>query len=187
MKSITLKASSRNELGKKAAKEIRKGDVVPCVLYGGKENINFQADQKAFKDILFTPVVYIVNVDIDGTVRPAIIKELQFHPVTDALIHADFLEIVDGKPITVSIPLQTTGSSIGVREGGKLVIEKRKLILKGLAENIPDVVSVDITSLGVARSIKAGDIEIPNVEVMMPKGMPLISVRATRATATAEE
>ena len=187
MKSITLKASLRKELGKKAAKEIRKNGMIPCVLYGGKDHIDFQTESKAFKNVIYTPDVYVVNVDIEGDVHQAVIKELQMHPTSDEPVHVDFLEISDDKPIVIDMPLKTSGSSIGVREGGKLAIEKRKIRLKGLVKDIPDVVVLDISTLGVGRSIKAGDIDIASVEVMMPKGTPIVSVRATRATATAEE
>ena len=185
MESIGLKASLRKETGKKSSKAIRTGEAVPCILYGGKENINFFVTEADFRGLIFTPATYIVNVDIDGAVHNAIIQDMQFHPVTDKLLHADFYEISDNKPITVEIPVKVTGSSIGVREGGKLVVDKRKIKVKGLAKNIPAEVTVNITELGIGKTIRAGEIVTENFDVVLGKDTPIVSVRTTRAAASA--
>ena len=186
MESITLKASFRKETGKKSSKAVRAKENVPCVLYGGKENINFFATESEFRNLLFTPKVYIVNIDIDGSCHNAIIKELQFHPVTDKLLHADFYELSEEKPVTVAIPVSLTGSSIGVREGGKLVMDKRKVTVKGLYKDIPAEIEVDITKLAVGKSIRVGEIETAgNYEITLAKGTPVVSVRTTRAAVAA--
>ena len=188
MESIALKASLRKETGKKSSKTIRNQESIPCVLYGGKENINFFAAETEFRHLLFTPNVYIVHIEIDGTQRHAIIKDLQYHPVTDKLLHADFYEISDEKPITVEIPVQLTGSSPGVREGGKLVLDKRKVKVKGLSKDIPTEIEIDINELGIGKSIRAGEIVTGNkFEVVTPKEMPIASVRTTRAAAAAAQ
>ncbi len=187
MKSIALKASLRKEIGKKSSKAVRAQESVPCVLYGGKENVNFAAAEGDFRHLLFTPDVYIVNIDIDGKSHNAIIKDLQFHPVTDKLLHADFYEVSDAKPITVEIPVKLNGSSAGVREGGKLVTECRKVKVKGLPKDIPAEIEIDITELVIGKSIRAGEIKADKFDVVLAKETPIVSVRTTRAAAAAAQ
>ena len=188
MESIALKASLRKETGKKSSKAIRTQENIPCVLYGGKENINFFAAESDFRHLIFTPNVYIVNIDVEGANHQAIIKALQFHPVTDQLLHADFYEISDENPITVEIPVKLTGSSKGVREGGKLMMDKRKVKVKGLSKDIPAEIEISINELGIGKSIRAGEIVTNNkYEVVMPKETPIVSVRTTRAAAAAAQ
>ena len=186
MESIELKASLRKETGKKSSKTVRINENIPCVLYGGKENVNFYTSESDFRHLLFTPKVYIINVDIDGNKHKAVIKDLQFHPVTDKLLHADFYELSEDKPVSVAIPVTLTGSSIGVREGGKLVMDKRKVLVRGLYKDIPDEIVVDITKLGVGKSIRVGEI-VPDgaYEITLDKGAPVVSVRTTRAAVAA--
>ena len=188
MESIALKASLRTETGKKSSKAIRAGENIPCVLYGGKKNINFLATESEFRHLIFTPHVYIVNIDIDGKTHNAVIKDLQFHPVTDKLLHADFYEVSDKKPITIDIPVKITGSSIGVREGGKLMMNRRKVHVKGFPKNIPAEIEIDITELGIGKSIRAGEIESGGkFNVVLPKETPIVSVHITRAAAAAAQ
>jgi len=187
MESIALKASLRKETGKKSSKAIRSQENVPCVLYGGKENVNFFAVESDFRHLIYTPNVYIVNIDIDGNSHHAVIKDLQFHPVTDKLLHVDFYEVSDDKPITVEIPVKLTGSSIGVREGGKLMTDKRKLKVKGLSKDIPAEIEINITELGIGKSIRAGDIQTDKFAIVMAKETPIVSVRTTRAAAAAAQ
>jgi len=188
MESIALKASLRKETGKKSSKMIRTQENVPCVLYGGKENINFFASESDFRHLLFTPSVYIVHIGIDGNNYNAIIKDLQFHPATDKLLHADFFEISDDKPVTVEIPVKLNGSSIGVREGGKLMVDKRKVKVKGYTKDIPAEIDIDITELKVGKSIRAGEIVTGGkYEVVLAKETPIVSVRTTRAAAAAAQ
>ncbi len=187
MESIALKASLRKEIGKKSSKAIRAQEGIPCVLYGGKENVNFFATESDFRHLIFTPTVYIVNIDIDGKSHNAIIKDLQFHPVTDKLLHADFYEVSDTKQITVEIPVKFTGTSTGVREGGKLVMERRKIQVKGLPKNIPAEIEIDITELSIGKSIRAGEIKTNKFDVVLAKETPIVSVRTTRAAAAAAQ
>jgi len=187
MESIALKASLRKETGKKSSKAVRVQENIPCVIYGGKENVNFFAAESEFRHLIFTPQVFIVNIDIDGNSHRAIIKDLQFHPVTDKLLHADFYEISDNKPVTVEIPVKLSGSSKGVREGGKLMMDKRKLRVKGLSKDIPAEIEINITELGIGKSIRAGEIQTEKFEIVLPKEMPVVSVRTTRAAAAAAQ
>lgn len=186
MESIALKASLRKEIGKKASKKIRtQQESIPCVLYGGKENVNFYISEGDFRGILYTPTVYIVELDIDGSKHNAVIKDMQFHPVSDKLLHADFYEISDDKPVSVEIPVKITGSSKGVREGGKLVVEKRKIKVKGLPKDVPAEIEIDVTELGIGKSIRAKEVKTDKYEVMISKDTPVVSVRTTRAAAAA--
>lgn len=185
MESIALKASLRKETGKKSSKDARKNETVPCVLYGGKENITFQVSDADFRNIIYTPVVYLVQLNVDGKEYNAILKDLQFHPVSDKLLHVDFLEVLPDKPITVELPVKIIGSAIGVREGGKMVLEKRKLMVRGLIKNIPGEVSIDITNLVVGKSVKVGRLNPEGFEIVASAETPIVSVRATRATAAA--
>ena len=188
MESIALKASLRKETGKKSSKATRAQENIPCVLYGGKENVNFFTAESDFRNLIFTPSVYIVHIDIDGNNYNAIIKDLQFHPVTDKLLHVDFYEISDNNPVIVEIPVKLNGSSKGVREGGKLMMDKRKVKVKGFTKDIPAEIDIDISELGVGKSIRAGEIETGGkYEVALAKETPIVSVRTTRAAAAAAQ
>ncbi|MDR1866238.1 MAG: 50S ribosomal protein L25/general stress protein Ctc [Bacteroidales bacterium] len=183
MESFALKATVRKETGKKSLKAIREQETVPCVLYGGKENINFCVPEGDFRGLIYTPTVYTVDLDIEGKQHRALVKETQFHPVTDKLLHADFYEISDDKPVVVQVPVQLTGSAIGVREGGKLVLEQRKIAVKGLVKDIPAAIEIDITELGIGKSIRAGEITSEKYDVITVKETRIVSVRTTRAAA----
>ena len=135
MKTFDLKASLRKTTGKKDSKNLRKNKQVPCVLYGGGENVHFYAEARDFKDLVYTPHVYVVNLDVEGKKHLAVMKELQFHPVTDALDHIDFVEVSDNKPIRINLPVVITGNSVGIRAGGKLRQRKRYVKVKGLIKN----------------------------------------------------
>ena len=188
MESIALKASLRKETGKKSSKVARAQENIPCVLYGGKENVNFFAAEGDFRHLLFTPTVYIVHIDIDGNNYNAIIKDLQFHPTTDKLLHVDFYEISDDKRVTVEIPVKLSGSSKGVREGGKLTMDKRTVKVKGFTKDIPAEIDIDVTELGIGKSFRAGEIATGGkYEVVVAKEMPIASVRTTRAAAAAAQ
>jgi len=188
MESIAVKASLRKETGKKSSKDVRLLESIPCVLYGSDKNVNFVISEGDFRHLLFTPKVYIVNIDIDGNVHKAVIKDMQFHPVTDKLLHADFYELSEDKPVTVEIPVALHGSSKGVREGGKLVMDKRKVKVKGLYKDIPAEIDINITALEIGKSIRAGEIVSDGkYEISLAKETPIVSVRTTRAAAAAAQ
>ena len=188
MESIALKASLREETGKKSLRSIRAQEAVPCVLYGNGKNVNFFASEADFKHIIYTPNVYIVNINIDGAKHNAVIKELQFHPVTDKLLHVDFYELSATKPVVVEIPVKLTGTSKGVREGGKLMMDKRKVKVKGLYKKIPSEIEIDISELGIGDTIRAGKLVTGGkYEVALAKETPIVSVRTTRAAAAAAQ
>ena len=185
MKTIEVKGTLRSDLGKKASKTISKSANVPCVVYGGKENINFTTVKADLKHLVYTPHVYIVNLDIDGKKVDAIMKDIQFHPVTDEIIHIDFLEVSDKKEIEMNIPVHAIGSSIGVKKGGKLSLAKRHLRVKALPKNLPDILEIAVDDLEVGQSIKVGDLNFPGLNILNGSREPVISVLSSRLTAKA--
>ncbi|MFN8117205.1 MAG: 50S ribosomal protein L25/general stress protein Ctc [Bacteroidia bacterium] len=186
MKAVQLSGSPRANVGKVDAKAVREKGFVPCVIYGGKEQIHFQADERAFKPIIFTPNAHIVEVNLDGKVYRTVLQEAQYHKITDRLIHADFLEIVDGKPVTANIPVVIVGQSEGVKKGGKLVLKVRKLKARGLADKLPDTIEIDITKLDIGGSIAVGDIQVEGATLLNAKNVSVVSIATTRAVAATE-
>jgi large subunit ribosomal protein L25 len=183
MKSVTLSGSLRANVGKVDAKAIREKGNVPCVIYGGKEQIHFEADIRAFKPIIFTPNAHIVEINLDGKVYKTVLQDAQYHKINDKLIHADFLEIVEGKPVTANIPVVLTGQSEGVKKGGKLVLKLRKLKARGLANELPDTINIAIDKLDIGDGIAVGDIDIKGVTLLNAKNVSVVSVQTTRAVA----
>ena len=183
MKSVTLSGSSRANVGKVDAKEIRAKGHVPCVIYGGKEQIHFHADIRAFKPVIFTPNAHIVEIDLEGKVYKTVLQEAQYHRLNDQLIHADFLEIVEGKPVTANIPVKLNGQSEGVKKGGKLVLKLRKLKARGIADQLPDSIDISIDKLDIGDSIAVGDINIEGVTLLNAKNVSVVAVQTTRNVA----
>jgi large subunit ribosomal protein L25 len=183
MKSVQLSGSLRANVGKVNAKAVREKGNVPCVIYGGKEQIHFEADIRAFKPVIFTPNAHIVEIDLGGKVYKTVLQEAQYHKINDKLIHADFLEIIDGKPVTANIPVLITGQSDGVKKGGKLVLKMRKLKARGIAATLPDAITIDITKLDIGDSIAVGDITVDGATLLNAKNVSVVSVVTTRAVA----
>ena len=180
MKTFDIKGSERKSVGKKSTKELRRNLSVPCVLYGGKKTIHFSIEEKAFQYLIYTPHAYIVNVDIDGKVHKAILQDVQFHAVTDAIVHVDFLEIDEKLDVSMLIPVKLNGLAIGVKDGGKLVLKQRKLRVKGLIKNFTDTLDIDITELKLGSSIKIGELSFDNMELLDPKNSVVARVKAAR-------
>lgn len=187
MKIVSLSGSPRASVGRVNATALRNEGKIPCVIYGGKEQIHFSALEKDFKNIIFTPDACQIEVDLNGKKYRTILQEAQYHRLTDKLIHADFLEIVDGKPITMQIPVKTVGTSEGVRAGGKLTIKLRKLKARGLANKLPDTIDINIEKLTIGKSVTVGEINIEGVELLNAKNVSVVSVNTTRAVAQAEQ
>ncbi|MDR0421083.1 MAG: 50S ribosomal protein L25/general stress protein Ctc [Prevotellaceae bacterium] len=192
MKTIKLNGQSRTNLGKKGSKELRKKDLVPCILYGNKaENQNFILVEKELKDLIYTPFSYIVEVNIDGKIETCILQDIQFHPVTDKILHIDFLNVDENKPVAIEIPVKITGHSEGVKQGGKLQVLSRKIKVSALLNDLPDEIPVDITNLQLGKSICVGDLSLDKLNIITPKSNIICSVKMTRAAmgaaATAEE
>ena len=189
MLEINVKGQSRTGAGKKFAKELRKQGLIPCNLYGEKKGENglpvaesIAVPFTELRKVVYSPNVYIVNLDIVGVERKAILKELQFHPVSDALLHIDFLEISDNKPITVGIPVNLVGLAAGVRQGGRLSLAIRQIKVTALYKNIPEKLDVDVTALEIGKSIKVGALQFENLEFATSKETVVCSVKQTRAS-----
>lgn len=187
MKSIEIKASPRTSLGKKDARNLRYEGQVPCVLYGGNENLHFYAHENAFKNLIFTHHVYMVNLTVGDQKRKAIVKDVQMHPVTDKILHIDFQEVFTDKLIVVELPVEITGSSVGIKAGGKLRQRKRYVKVKGLIENMPDSLVIDITDLAIGESVKAGDLTYDKLEILEPVYALIVGVVSSRVAAKATE
>ncbi|MFW5754392.1 MAG: 50S ribosomal protein L25/general stress protein Ctc [Marinilabiliaceae bacterium] len=185
MQTIELKATKRENLGKTATKNLRNEGRVPCVLYGGDETIHVSALLKDFEKLVYTPNVHLIKMDVDGAVYDSIIQDIQYHPVTDDALHADFLQVFDNKPVLVEVPVKLTGLAAGVKAGGKLNLEKRKLKVKGMAKDIPDFLEIDITNLGLGKGIKVGHLNYDNLEILNNKNQVVVSVKLTRAARAA--
>lgn len=180
MKTIEITGTLRTELGKKSSKLIRKSGNVPCVIYGKDKNIHFHAHENSFKNLVYTPDAHLVNVDIDGTKHKVVLQDIQFHPVTDKIIHVDFMEVLENKPIVISLPIFVTGDSVGVKAGGKLRIKKRTLKVKGFADDIPEHLPIDITEVKIHHSVKVGDLSYDKIELLDPKITTVLSVATSR-------
>lgn len=186
MKTVKLSGSLRANVGKTNANTLRANGQVPCVIYGAGEQIHFSADIRHFKNIIFTPETNLVDVEVDGKTYTTILQEAQYHKINDSLIHADFLQVTDNKPVTVQLPIKTIGQAEGVKAGGKLVVKLRKVKVKGLISKLPEFVEIDITNLAIGGSISAGDVKVDGITLLHPKNISLVSVNTTRAVAQAE-
>ena len=192
MLEISVNGQKRTETGKKATKLLRQEGLVPCNLYGEKkgenglpEALSFQASMAELRKVVYTPHVYVVNLNIEGKAHKAIIKELQFHPTTDALLHADFYEITEEKPITIGIPVKLNGLAQGVRDGGKLQLQIRKIDVTAPYKQIPEVLNIDVTSLELGKSIKVESLSFEGLEIATSKNVIVCSVKTTRASRSA--
>jgi large subunit ribosomal protein L25 len=186
MKSISIKATKREVVGKKEAKRLRLEGLVPGVLYGGEEPIHFQAPEKEFKSLIYTPNVYLVNLDIDGTVYQSIIQDTQFHPVEEQLLHVDFLRTSDDKMVKVEIPVKTEGFAKGIRKGGKLKLNLRTLKVKAMVKHLPDTIDINVDDLDLGQSYKVGSLERENLEFLNAKAVPVVTIMITRAARAAK-
>lgn len=186
MISISVHGEIRNELGKKASKDIRNSGTIPCVLYGGDHPIHFTTTQKMVKDLVYTPDFKVAEIEIGGKITRAILKEVQYHPVTDEIMHIDFLRLVNGTSVKVDLPVRFRGSSPGVKLGGKLIQNLRKVKVKTFPENLVDQVVVDISTMELGQSIRVRDIDKnEGVEIMNSPGIPIATIEIPRAMRSA--
>ena len=186
MKTISIQAVKRNDYGKKAAKAVRREGMVPCVLCGGGETVTLSVDPKAVKPLIYTPSSYIVEFDIEGEKALAVLREVQFHPVREEILHLDFYRIQEGKAVSIAIPVRLTGNAEGVKVGGKLVLSARKLVVSAPVDKLPDEIVVDVTSLGVGKTIFVGDLKFDDLKFVTPATPAVCAVRVTRASRGAE-
>jgi large subunit ribosomal protein L25 len=187
MKTIEIKGSFRKELGKKSSKEIRKTGNVPCVIYGKEKNIHFYAHENSFKNLVYTPEAHLVKLSIEDKEYKAVLKDMQFHPVKDNILHADFIEIFDNKPVVINIPIKVSGDSVGVIAGGKLSIKRRSLKVKGLAKDLPEALPIDITNLKIHEGVKVGELSFDKVELLDPKKSMVLTIATSRVAQKTDE
>ena len=194
MLEISVSGQSRTDLGKKASKLLRKEGLIPCNIYGIEKGENGLPVAKSFvvpfseiRKVVYTPNVYVVNINIDGVEKKAVIKELQFHPVSDALLHVDFLEITAEKPVTVGIPVKLIGHAAGVRNGGRLALAVRQLKVTASYLNIPEILEIDVTPLEIGKSIKVGELHFEGLEFATSKEVVVCSVQMTRQARAAAQ
>ncbi|MBN2610324.1 MAG: 50S ribosomal protein L25/general stress protein Ctc [Bacteroidales bacterium] len=183
MRTLDISVKKRTNLGKKSTKSLRSEGNVPCVMYGGGDTLHFYAHENSFRNLIYTHHVHMVNFDIEGDHHKAIIKEIQFHPVTDKVQHIDFIEISDNKPAVVDIPIEIKGNSIGIRNGGKLRQRRRLLKVKGLVSQMPDVLEIDISELNIGHSLKVKDLKYDNLELLDPQQSMVVGVISSRLAA----
>ena len=182
MKTLEVKAVKRAEFGKKAAKAFRREGLIPCVIYGGSEEIAFTVDAKEIKPLIYTPNSYIVELNFDGKIEKAVMREVQFHPVREQILHIDFYRVQEGKPVAISIPVRLSGTAEGVKIGGKLALSARKLMVKAMVDQLPDEIVVDVTPLQVGQTIFVCDLNQEIVSFVTPATTAVCAVRVTRAS-----
>ncbi|MCF8229935.1 MAG: 50S ribosomal protein L25 [Bacteroidales bacterium] len=180
MKRVSMSGSPRESVGKKDAKKVRAKGHVPCVMYGGDQQIHFTMDERDFNKLVFTPDVFLVNLTIDGKEYPTIIQEVQYHPVTDKVLHADFLQVVPSKPLKVALPVRLTGSAIGVVKGGRLIQRQSKLLIQGMIDDIPDFIEIDVSDMNIGDLIKVQDMKHDKLKFLDVHSELIVAVRAAR-------
>lgn len=193
MKEISITGQKREALGKKASKAIRKQGMIPCNLYGENKQdgkpvaLAFASPFSELRKIIYTPHIYVIKIDIDGTSHTAVMKEIQFHPVTDAPLHVDFYEVNDQQPITIGIPVKLIGLAQGVRDGGRMNLSIRKIAVTAPYQQIPEHLDIDVTALKIGKSIKVGDLSFEGLELATSKDVVVCSIKMTRNAAQTEE
>jgi ribosomal protein L25, Ctc-form len=181
MKTFKLEGTVRDQVGKRASKQCRNEKQIPCVLYGGEEVIHFSVGKENIRKLVYTPEVYIVDLMVGGKSYLSVIKDLQFHPVSDQLLHADFLFVSENKPAIIEIPVVLEGLAEGVKAGGKLTLEMRKLKVKGLYKDFPEKLTINIENLGLGKTIQVGQLSFDNLELLNAKNNVVCAVKLTRA------
>jgi large subunit ribosomal protein L25 len=180
MKSLAISAKIREKVGKSDSKALRNQGKVPCVLYGGEKQVSFYAHENDFRKLVYTSDVFLVELDIDGTKFSAIMQDIQFHPVTDKILHIDFLQVFDDKEITVSIPVKLTGLSIGVRNGGNLMHRRKSIITRALPANLPDAITIDISDLKIGMFVYIKDLRSDVYDFLAADNSVVVGVKTAR-------
>jgi large subunit ribosomal protein L25 len=180
MKTLAINVKERGNVGKTNTRALRNQGNVPCVLYGGEKQVTFYAHENDFRKLVYTPDTFVVELSIDGTVTKAIMQDIQFHPVTDKILHIDFLEVFDNKAITVSIPVNLNGAAIGVKNGGNLMFRRSKIITKGLVANLPNSIELNIEHLNIGMFTYIKDITIEGCELVAPGNSVVVGVKTAR-------
>lgn len=187
MKQVSLSGSLRQSVGKTDAKNLRYEGKVPCVLYGGATQVHFSAEEKDFKKLLYTPNVYRVLLTVDGKEYQALIKEAQFHPVTDALLHVDFIELADDRLVKTYIPVRINGTAKGVKSGGKLIVKTRKVLISALPPNLPEFIDIDVTKLNIGQVARVKDVVVANYDILDGQMTVIAYVKGKMAQIVADD
>ncbi len=185
MKTIVLKGDARTGTGKKATKALRIEGKVPCVVYGKGGNTHFGVYEYDFKNLVYTPNTYLVQLNLPGAQILAKLQDIQFHPVSEAIIHVDFMEVSIDVPLTISIPVTVSGNAPGVKAGGRLIVKIKKLMVKGMIKDIPDAIEIKVDNLEIGQNIRVADISLNGLELLDTKANSVVSVSATRASISA--
>ena len=180
MKTLAISVKARPQVGKSSTRALRNQGNVPCVLYGGEKQVTFYAHENDFRKLVYTPDTFLVELDIEGSKTKAVMQDIQFHPVTDKILHIDFLEVFDNKPVTVSLPVILQGIALGVRNGGNLLFRRPKIITKGLISNLPDSISINVEDLAIGMFIYIKDISIDGCEFLAPPNSVVVGVKTAR-------
>lgn len=183
MKTFALKGEIRSDFGKKAARTYRRENLIPCVVYGGhnEENLNFVVKTADVRNLIYTPEVFLVDLDLGSRKLQAIVKEVQFHPVKDTILHIDFLHVFENVPVVMEIPVRLEGLAAGVRAGGKLSLDIRKLKVKALPEKLPEELVINVENLELGKSIQVGQLNFEGMEILNAKNAVVCRVQLTRA------
>jgi len=182
MKTVSLSGSPRENVGKKDAKTLRQQGLVPCVMYGGEKQLHFFLDERDFAKLVYTPETYLAKIKFGDDEIETLLQDIQYHPVTDKILHADFLEVFTDKPIRVAIPVHPVGDAPGVIKGGVLNLILRKLVVRGLAKDIPDGIDVDISDLDIGDSVRIKDLKVEKLSFIDKPNTVVLSVKVTRMT-----
>lgn len=180
MRSVAIEGKTRQELGSKSAKQLRREGMVPCVIYGGGENIHFYTDHRSFKEILYTPEALLVVVNIDGNEVKCVVRDSQYHPVTEAIEHVDFFQLTDGEPVQVVAPINLVGNPRGVRNGGRLKFNLRRLTIRATEENLPGMIDLDVENLKIGESLRVSDIPVAGFEIVGDPSRSVVGIQTSR-------
>ncbi|MFA5296744.1 MAG: 50S ribosomal protein L25/general stress protein Ctc [Lutibacter sp.] len=183
MKSITIKGSKRESVGKVATKALRNADKVPCVLYGGDKALHFSADETAFKNLVYTPNVYTAKIEFEGNKYNAILQDIQFHPVSDKILHVDFYQLFDDKMVTMSIPVQLVGTAPGIIRGGSLRFVMRKLNVRAFPKDLPDFIDADVSKLDIGDKLYVTELANKKYSILNPENTVVAQIRTSRNVA----
>lgn len=187
MKTIEIKGHLRETTGGKSTKELRREGHVPCVVYGGEKNVHFYSDERELMKLVYTKDVYRIKFELDGTNVEAVLREAQYHPVKDNILHMDFVEVVPGKQVSITLPVLLDGSSVGIRNGGVLRRNAKKVFVRGKIEDIPESIKIDISEMSIGDSVKVGDLSIPGIEILEAANRVVVAVKTSRRAIAEEE
>ena len=187
MKTIEINGHLREAVGGSSAKQLRREGQVPCVVYGGKENIHFHADERELNKLVYTPDVFLITIKAGDKEVKAVLRDAQYHPVEDSILHMDFVEVVPGQPISLKLPVALEGTAVGVRNGGVLRRNAKVLYVRGMVDDLPDEITIDISNMRIGHSKKVGDLSIPGVEMLEAANRVVVAIKTSRRAIAEEE